>query len=61
MSYTFTHNKSYAYLPNVEPSILLFLKFYNTDLDEIIITFTDQNGGQLEIVDNVNLSFIINK
>ena len=28
--YTFSPNKSYAYLLNVEPSILLFLKTYNT-------------------------------
>ena len=37
-------NKSYAYLLNVEPSNLVFLKTYNTKFDEIIITFTEQNG-----------------
>ena len=42
--YTFTPNKSYAYLLNVEPSNLVFWKTYNTEFDEIIIRFTDQNG-----------------
>ena len=58
--YTFTRNKSYAYLLNVKPSNLVFLKTYNTDFD-IIITFTDQNGRPLEIEDKVNLASIIDK
>ena len=41
--YPFTPNKSYAYLLNVEPSNLVFLKTYNTQFDEIIIIFTNQN------------------
>ena len=52
--YTFTPNKSYCYLLNVEPSNLVFLKTYNTEFDEIIITFTDQNGTLLEMEDKVN-------
>ena len=39
--YSFTPNKPFAYLFNVEPSNLVFLKTYNTEFDEIIITFTD--------------------
>ena len=54
--YSFTPNKSYAYLLNVEPSSLLFLKTYNTESDEIIMTFTDQNGRPLEIEHKVNLT-----
>ena len=42
--YTFTLNKSYAYVLNVEPSNVVLLKTYNTKSDESIITFTDQNG-----------------
>ena len=38
----------------VEPSKLVLLKTYNTELDEIIITFTDENGRPLEIEDKVN-------
>ena len=56
-----TLNKSYTYLSNVEPSNLVFLKTYNTEFDEIIIKFTDQNGRPLEIEDKVNLASLINK
>ena len=58
---TFTPNKSYAYLLNVEPSNFLFLKTYNTEFDEIIIKFTDKNGRPSEIEDKVNLTLLINK
>ena len=34
---------------------------YNTEFDEIIITFTDQNGRLLEIADKVNLTLLINR
>ena len=54
-------NKSYANLLNVEPSNLVSFKTYNTNFDEIIITFTDQNGRPLEIEDKVNLTLLINK
>ena len=59
--YTFTSNKSYAYLLNVEPGNLVFLKTYNTEFDEIIITFAHQNGRSLEIEDKVNLTLLIDK
>ena len=49
--YTFTPNKSYAYLLNAEPSHLVFLKSYNREFDENIITFADQNDRSLEIKD----------
>ena len=58
--YTFTPNKSYAYLLNVDPSNLVFLKTCNTEFDEIIITFMSQNGRPLEIEDKVNLTLLIN-
>ena len=38
--YTFMPNKSYAYLSNVEPSNLAFLKTYNAEFDDISIKFT---------------------
>ena len=50
--YTFMPNKSYAYLINVEPSKLVLLKTYNTDIDDII-TFTDQNCRLLAIEDKM--------
>ena len=54
-------NKSDVYLLNVEPSNLTILKTYNTEFDKIIIIFTDQNGGLLEIEDKVSLALLINK
>ena len=39
----------------------MFLKTYNTEFDDIIITFTDQNCRLLEIEDKVNLTLLINK
>ena len=59
--YLFTRNKSYAYFLNVEPSIPVYLKAYNTEFDEIITTFTDPNGRLLEIEDKINLKLLINK
>ena len=59
--YTSTPNKSYACLLNVDPSNLVFLKTYNTEFDEIIMTFADQNGRLLEIEDRANLTLVIDK
>ena len=59
--YTFTRNKSYTYLLNVEASNLVFLKLFNADFDEIITTFMDKSGGTLEIEGKVNLTLLINK
>ena len=61
MLYTFTHNKSYAYLLNIELSNLVFLKTCNTEFDDIKITFSDETGRPLEIEDRVNLALFINK
>ena len=58
--YTFTLIKCYTYLLNVELSNLVFLKTCNTKFDEIVVTFTDQNGKPLEIEDKVNLKLVIN-
>ena len=59
--YTSTPNKSYACLLNVKRSNLLFLKTYNTELDEIIITFTDQNVRPLQTQDTIILTLLTNK
>ena len=39
----------------------MFDEIIKTEFDEIIITFTDQNGRPLEIADKVNLTLLINK
>ena len=54
-------DKSYAYLLNIHPNNLVFLKTYNTQFDEIIITFTDQNCRPLEIENKVNLTLLITR
>ena len=59
--YTFTPNKPYVYLLNVSPDNLMFLETYNTEFDEIIIAFTDQNSRPLEVEDKFNLALLINK
>ena len=46
---------------NIEPSNLVFLKTYNTEFDEIIITFTDQNARPFKTEDKVNFELLINK
>ena len=59
--HNFTPNKHYAYLLSFEPSNLVFLKTYSTKFDEIIITFTDQNGRPLEIEDTISLTLLVKK
>ena len=39
---------------NVQASSLMVFKTYNTDFDETIITFMDENDRPLEIEDKVN-------
>ena len=46
------------YLLNVEPSNLVFLKAYNTEFDDIIITFMDKNVKTLEIEDKISLKLL---
>ena len=59
--YTFKPNKFYTYVLNVEASNLVFFKTYNTEFDEIIITFTHQNGRPLETEGKVSVALLINK
>ena len=54
-------DKNYAYLLNVKPSHLMFLKTYINEIDNIIITNTDQNGRPLKIEDKVNLILLNDK
>ena len=58
---SFRPDKCYAYLLNVETSNLVFLKPCNTEVDQIFIKCTDQNGRSLEIEDQNSLILLINK
>ena len=56
--YTFTPNKSYAYLLNVDTSNLVFLK--NTEFYDII-PLTVQDRRPLQVEDKFNLTLLLNK
>ena len=58
--YNFTPDKPYAYLLMLNQTIVFF-KTYNTDLDDIAITITDENGRSWKIEDKGNLALLINK
>ena len=39
----------------------MFLKTYNTEFNEINITYNKEDGRPLEIEEKINLTFLINK
>ena len=57
--YTFVPNKSFGSLLDISPSNQIFLKTFNSEYDEIVIWFTDQNSQPLEIEDRINLTMVI--
>ena len=57
--YTFVLNKSFGSLLDISPSNHIFLNTFNSEYDEIIVWFTDQNSQPLEIEDRINLTMII--
>ena len=57
--YTFVPNKSFGSLLDISSSNHIFLKTFNSEYDEIIIWFTDQNSKPLEIEDRINLTMVI--
>ena len=57
--YTFVPNKSLGSLLDISPSNHMFLKTFNSEYDEIIVWFTDQNSKPLEIEDRINLTMVI--
>ena len=59
MPYTFVPNKSFGNLLDISPSNHIFLETFNSEYDEIIVWFTDQNNKLLEIEDRINLTMII--
>ena len=57
--YTFVLNKSFGSLLDVSPNNHIFLKTFNSEYNEIIVWFTDQNSSPLEIEDGINLTMVI--
>ena len=57
--YTFLPNKSFGSLLDISPSNDIFLKNFNSEYDEIVVWFTDQNSKPFEIEDRINLTMVI--
>ena len=57
--YTFVPNKPFGSLLEMSPTNHIFLKTFNSEYDEIIVWFTDQNSKALEIEDRINLTMAI--
>ena len=57
--YTFVPNKSFGSLLDISPSNHIFLKPLNSEYDEIVVWFIDQNSKPLEIEDRINLTMVI--
>ena len=56
---TFVPNKSFGSLLDISLSNHIFLKTFNSEHDEIIVWFTDQNSKLLEIEVRINLTMVI--
>ena len=57
--YTFVLNKPFGSLLEISPTNHIFSKTFNSEYDEIIVWFTDQNSQPLEIEDRINLTMKI--
>ena len=57
--YTFVTNKPFGSLLEISPTNHIFLKTFNSEYDEIIVWFSDQNSKALEIEDRTNLTMVI--
>ena len=57
--YTFVPNKPFGSLLEISPTNHIFLKTFNSEYDEIIVWFTDQNSKALEIEGRINLTMVI--
>ena len=57
--YTFVPNKPFGSLVEISPTNHVFLKTFNSEYDEIIVWFTDQNSHLLEIQDRINLAMMM--
>ena len=55
------HAKSFGSSLDISPSNHIFLKTFNSEYDEIVVWFTDQNSKPLVIEDRINLTMVIKK
>ena len=56
---TFFPNKPFGSTLEISPTNHIFLKTFNSECDETIVWFTDQNSQQLEKEDRINLIIVI--
>ena len=57
--YMFVPNKPFGRLLEISPANHIFLKTFNSEYNDIIVWFTDQNSQPLEIEDRINLTMVI--
>ena len=57
--YKFVPNKSFGSLLEISPTNHMFLKTFNSEYNEVIVWFTDQNSQPLEIGYIINLTTVI--
>ena len=57
--YSFVPNKSFGSLLDISRSNHIFLKTFNSEYDEIVVWFTNQNSKPVEIEDRINLIILI--
>ena len=56
---TLVPNKPFSSLLEISPTNHIFSKTFNSEYNEIIIWFTDQNSQALEIEDRINSTMVI--
>ena len=57
--HTFVPNKTFGSLLEISPTNQVFLKTFNSEVQEVKIWFTDQTGKPLELEDKINIALII--
>ena len=57
--YTFVPNKPFGSLLEISPTNQIFLKTFNSEYDELIVWFIDQNSQALEIENTIYLMMVI--
>ena len=57
--YTFVRNKPFGSLIEISSPNHIFLKTFNSEIQEIKVWFTDQNSRPLEVEDKINLTLVV--
>ena len=57
--HTFVPNKPFGSLLEISPINHIFLKTFNSEYDEVILWFTDQDSHPLEIEERINLTIVV--